>query len=176
MTAATQSLAAIRYRSGEPVDRVLKETVDAVARLGFRVAGCLQGKAAEDAPRCADISLENIRDGRIYALSQPLGAGAAGCRLDPSTLAEASGDLLAALDAEVDLLVLNRFGRGEAEGHGFRRVIEKAHDRQVPVLTAVGEAWAGHWSAFGGGLAAELPAESGAVLEWCRAVLPAREG
>lgn len=51
--------------------------------------------------------------------------GAKGCRLDPRALAALSGSLLGELDAGTQLLVLNRFGKGESEGHGFRAVIEQ---------------------------------------------------
>lgn len=74
------------------------------------------------------------------------------------------------LDAKPDLLVVNRFGRGEAEGHGFRSAIEKAFVMGIPVLTAVRDDYLDEWRSFGAEFAAELPALAEDVSAWFDAV------
>lgn len=82
--------------------------------------------------------------------------------------------LLAELDGELDLLVLNRFGKDEAEGRGFRAVIGKALEKGVPVLTAVREAYAPALAEFASDFGRSLPAERAAIAGWCRTVLGER--
>ena len=104
-------------------------------------------------------------------ITQALGRGSIGCRLDPRALVELSGALLSELDSGVDLLVLNRFGKGESEGQGFRTVIEKGFQTGIPVLTAVRDTYAGAWAAFGGEISETLAPHPDSVLAWCRTVL-----
>ena len=73
-----------------------------------------------------------------------------------------------------DLVILNRFGRTEAEGGGFRDVIAEAVGQGIPVLTALRPDFAGAWSAFGGDQACELPADSNAVMDWLSQTRAAR--
>ena len=61
---------------------------------------------------------------------------------------------------------LNRFGKGESEGQGFRAVIEDACMRGIPVLTAVREAYVEAWEAFAGDLGLLLPPDRAAVTGW----------
>jgi hypothetical protein len=58
--------------------------------------------------------------GPALCISQDLGAGARGCQLDPGALerAVARVDMSLAEDAP-ELLIVNKFGKREAEGHGF---------------------------------------------------------
>lgn len=115
--------------------------------------------------------LEHVATGEWSCISQPLGAGTRGCRLDPRALAALSASLLAELDTGMQLLVLNRFGKGECEGHGFRAVIEKAFQIGVPVLTAVRPGYLQAWRDFGGDYAQDLPLDGGDGLGWCLAAL-----
>lgn len=74
------------------------------------------------------------------------------------------------LSSETDLLILNRFGRGESEGKGFRDLIGAAIASDVPVLTALRPAYVEAWAAFGAEMACELPVDRSAVLDWFNAV------
>lgn len=103
----------------------------------------------------------------MYCITQSLGPGSRGCRLDPQVLAESCSSLLAELDRGVDILVLNRFGKAEFEGQGFRTVIEKAFEMGIPVLVAVRDSYADAWKAFGSMFADDLPADAQKVTAWC---------
>ncbi len=83
--------------------------------------------------------------------------------------------LEAELETCPDLLVLNRFGRGESEGRGFRDLIARALEMGVPVLTAVRPTYGGAWAAFGGDLACDLPVEADAVLAWAETLKERRD-
>jgi hypothetical protein len=164
-------LAAMSCSKDELVDRVLEDTAHTLQARGYRVGGYLQRQAPATDGCCAPMYLEHIENGERSCISQALGAGARGCRLDPRALARLSASLLAELEAGMQLLVLNRFGKGESEGQGFRALIERAFQGGIPVLTAVRPGYMQAWRAFGGDYAQELRLDRGHVLAWCLSAL-----
>lgn len=168
--ARPNKLAAIRFSRDDPIDEILKSVVERGSGRGLRIEGYLQIELPDETNCSSMTCLEAIANGDRIRISQALGSGSKGCRLNPQALAEASGALVRNLDAGPDLLVVNRFGRGEAEGQGFRQAIEKAFAMGIPVLTAVREDYLDAWRSFGAEYAAELPARAEAVSAWCDAV------
>ena len=167
-------LAAIRFETDD-VDALLSDAAAALTAERLVVRGVLQsrGEVSGDC-HCADMDLTSIGTGQVFRISQPLGTGSRGCRLDPGALAECSAHLEAELAAGADLLILNRFGRGESEGRGFRDLICAALARGVPVLTAVRPTYADAWAAFGGGAATDLPVHREAVCDWAHRAMAVR--
>ena len=159
-------LAAIVFDRTSGIDALLETIVHHLKGRGLRVAGYLQFEELQSGS-CTLHHVESISDGHRICISQPLGAGSRGCRLDPRGLAEASGHLLRELDETTDLLVLNRFGKGEADGQGLRAALQKAFDMQVPILTAVRALYLPAWEAFAGEMATPLSPDLETVLEWC---------
>lgn len=162
-----QILGAITYADGQSVDPLIAGVVQALRTEGAAICGVLQHEAANPGNCCASMYLENISNGVHLRLSQELGSGSQGCRLNPHTLAESSGQLLLEMDEHPDLLVLNRFGKGEAEGHGFRAVLEKAYQLHIPVLIGVKETYRSAWDDFAGEFSRVLKVDSRSVLMWC---------
>lgn len=158
-----------------PVDPLLETAARALRAKGYRVGGFVQEERIADGC-CAATYLRDIEDGRSVLITQILGAEAKGCRLDPQRLAAASVDLEKLLDGAIDLLVLNRFGKDEAEGRGFRSVIEKALGLGIPVLTGVREAYAPTLVEFAGDYGTTLAPDGAAIIGWCLDVLGQREG
>jgi len=78
-----------------------------------------------------------LPDGPVIRISQSLGAGARGCRLDPEALEIAVAAAEARLAAGADLVIVNKFGKHEADGRGFRALIAEAVAAGVPVLVGV---------------------------------------
>ena len=68
---------------------------------------------------------------------------------------------------DVDLLVVNRFGRAESHGGGLLTCVSAAVSAGIPVLTAVREPYLAPWRAYHGDLAASLGPELDAVMTWC---------
>lgn len=164
-------LAAIRFTPEDGIDNLLEHAVRALQSEGVKVSGYLQRESL-DPNACCNIShLEDVSDGTWHRISQALGSGSKGCRLDPRALADVSGLLLARLETDTEFLVLNRFGKGESEGQGFRTVIEKAFELDIPVLTAVREAYAPAWDQFTEGSARLLLPDKAAILAWARAAV-----
>ncbi|KAB2670253.1 DUF2478 domain-containing protein [Ochrobactrum sp. LMG 5442] len=168
------TLAAIIAAKDVPVDQLLAGAARRARQAGLRVAGFLQHRETGGEECCRDIEIEHIGTGVTQIISQALGSGSKGCRLDPAALADVAGALQAELDDGADMLILNRFGKGETEGHGFRSIIETAYARQIPVLTVVRETYVEGWNDFAGDCGVLLAPDSRAVLGWCDRVMEAR--
>ena len=97
---------------------------------------------------------------------------AKGCRLDAGVLEDAVLATERRLPG-AELLVINKFGKREAEGHGFVPVIAAGLELGLPVLVGVNGLNLPALRAFAGELLSELPADAGLVLAWaldaCRA-------
>lgn len=160
--------AAISVTRDSPVDDILEATARALGADGRKVVGFLQWEGTGDGECCGEIALQDIGTGELVTISQSLGSGARGCRLDPQALASVAGSLLARLDDDTDLLILNRFGKGESEGQGFRAVIEEACIRGIPALTVVRDEYLPAWQQFSGELGCLLAPDRQDVLDWAR--------
>lgn len=140
----------IAVQSGErgKVDEVIAELAETLVRGGLDVAGLVQSNLArEDRCRC-DMALRELASGREIGISQDLGNGSRGCRLDPGALETAVGWVQAALSPSIDALILNKFGKREAEGAGLRPVIASAVALGIPVVVGLGAENRAAWDAF----------------------------
>lgn len=130
-------IASLPYEEGGYPDRLLEAVVRYFQNKGFRVAGVIQHDLAREGRSRCDMSLEELITGARIALSEDRGEGASGCRIDQQGLVEAAALIEDSLEAgKVDLLVINKFGKVESEGGGFRDVIAKAAMLGIP--TAIG--------------------------------------
>jgi len=84
------------------------------------------------------------------------GPEARGCRLDADALETAAGHVAARLTAGADLLIVNKFGKHEAEGRGFREMMATAVDLNVPVLVGLNGLNRDAFEAFSGGAARQV--------------------
>jgi hypothetical protein len=161
-----QTLAAVRFETGD-IDGLFADIANRLLNNGHRVCGVLQSRGEMHGDcHCADMDLHVIGSSRTFRISQSLGNGSHGCRLHPGALAECAAYLEKQLDHGAELLILNRFGRGESEGRGFRDLIGHALGLGIPVLTAVRPTYQDEWQDFGSGLSCDLPMKESAVLNW----------
>ena len=145
---------------------------EAVARLraeGLHLAGAVQVNAERDPAYKCDMDLHILSGSGAIRISQDLGKLSRGCRLDPEGLERAVGLVAAALEAGPDLLVVNKYGKQEIDGRGFRPLIGEALSRGIPVLTAVNAGNVDAFRGFAEDLAEPVPAEVEAIAAWCRA-------
>ena len=73
-----------------------------------------------------DMDVRVLPNGPMIRISQNLGRAARGCRLDAGALEAAVVMAERGIAAGADLLIVNKFGKQEAEGHGFRALIAEA--------------------------------------------------
>ncbi|AYD02595.1 DUF2478 domain-containing protein [Neorhizobium sp. NCHU2750] len=170
-------LAAIPAEEAGDAVPLLRDILAALRADGRSIAGNIQREIATDGICCPDMVLEDIETGELHCISQSLGPGASACRLDSQALAMVAGRMLVNLDTlpGPDLLLLNRFGKAEAEGRGLRAVFEKAASLGVPVLTCVKQDYRAAWSDYTGPLSTTLAATRDEVLAWCRSAITCRQ-
>ncbi len=166
-------LAAIHYSKCEDVDPILSDIAHQLKRMGYRVGGAVRSNAAQQGGHRCDITLEELMSGQTIALSQQLGSGSSGCRLNPEALEYVAGLVESSFDSGLDILVINKFGKREAEGSGFRDAIIHAVSTAVPVLVAVNEGQVAAWRNFCGGESDTLTADRTSILQWLTKSLPA---
>ncbi len=133
---------------------------------GLRLCGTIQVNTERGIGRHCDMDLMVLPNGLTLRISQDRGKWARGCRLDAGSLELAVAQVATALDEGADLLVINKFGKHEAEGRGFRAVIAAALDREVPVLVGLSPLNREAFDIFSGGLGREVSANLGAILNW----------
>ena len=171
-THPTIALAAVRHSGGHEIDRLISAIASELKRKGYRVGGLVQSnRAAAGDCRC-DMLLEELTTGQLHPISQQLGPGASGCRLDVAALAQVVAQVDASLRDGLDVLVLNKFGKQEAEGGGLRDAIANAVDSGIPVLVGLNQAYDSAWRQFCGGEGQILQADRTAVVAWLDVHLP----
>lgn len=158
-------IAALVYGPGTDPAPVLVEVVRQLQERGVAMAGAVQHSAGP-----CSMALEILPSGLRVSISQALGSGATGCRLDSAALAEAASLVRRALAAPPALAVFNKFGAQEAAGKGMCDEIAEAAMAGLPVLTAVSETLLPQWSSFTGGEFVRLPCSAGAALDWWNAI------
>ena len=67
-----------------------------------------------------------------------------------------NGQVARSLDADPDLLILNKFGKVEAEGRGLLDLVAMAVDRGIPVVIGVPIRNLAPWRDFAGGMSVEF--------------------
>lgn len=144
-------------------DRLLAALAEGLLARGVAVAGLVQDPA--DGPVCT-MTVRLLPDGARLGISQTLGAGAEGCALDTGALETALGEAAARLRPDTAVLILNKFGRIEAEGRGCRPLIATALDAGVPVILSVPPRMRADFDAFAGDLAEEIAPDLPALLNW----------
>jgi nucleoside-triphosphatase THEP1 len=150
-------ISAIIYTDGREADAMLRQIADDLASRGVEVAGFVQrGESRSDRARC-DMVLEEMASGERVVISEDRGALARGCMLNINALVRAETLASQALDAGPDLFIVNKFGKTEAEGRGFRPLISAAVAREVPVLLAVPVRNLEAWNVFADGLSTNHP-------------------
>ena len=133
------------------VDEVIAELAETLVRGGLDVAGLVQSNPVREGRCRCDMALRELASGREIGISQDLGNGSRGCRLDPGALETAVGWVQASLSPDIDVLILNKFGKREAEGAGLRPVIASAVALGIPVVVGLGAENRAAWEAFCGG-------------------------
>ncbi len=68
-----------------------------------------------------------------------------------------------------DALILNKFGKHEAEGRGFRDLIAEALSRGIPVVAGVNRLNEAAFLDYAGAMAETLPADPERIADWVQA-------
>ena len=147
-------------------DLILFKLTNALAARGLRCCGTVQINSERGDTGPCDMDVRVLPDGPILRISQDLGRDSHGCRLDPAALETAVGLVSASMEEGSDLLIVNKFGKHEAQGRGFRTVIAEALSKGIPVLVGINTLNMSAFQEFAEGLATRLPPETSALESW----------
>ncbi|MGX0877341.1 nucleoside-triphosphatase THEP1 [Roseovarius sp. MBR-154] len=162
-------IAFIHARSRGGADDTLRSVAATLRSEGHRLAGVMPEPCTAPDRHACDMDLIDLASGARLNISQKLGQHSTGCRLDGAAIEAAAmvvANGLGAARLAPDLMMLNRFGKQEATGHGFHPVIVSALERAVPVLLGVNDLNRPAFETFAAGLAVELPEDPDVVLVW----------
>ncbi len=164
-------IAALVYADGVYPDRAIARAIEPLRERGVAMAGAIQLEPADPPGRHpCDLLLEDLASGEVTAIAEHRGKEARGCRLDVGVLTEVAETVVASLRANAPrLLIVNKFGKIEADGGGLCGAIAEAVDLGIPVLVGVPVRNLDCWRAFAGLLAIELPPEPSAITRWLEA-------
>lgn len=163
-------LAAILYRPENDVDAMLADFALTLLRDGVQVGGIVQRNLKDANGRPSGMLVIDLMTENEISICQPLGSGATACKLDPGGLAEASLAVSRAIAGNAELIVVNKFSKQEAGGHGLRSELAEAIMAGGPVLTAVPEKCLDAWREFTGDRGTTLFCAQHVVEEWWREV------
>lgn len=155
-------------------DRLLSAAAEQLLRSGAQLSGVVQTNTeCADDSKC-DMDVRVLPKGETIRISQSLGTQSRGCRLDPAALERAVGYVTASLADAPQLLIINKFGKHEADGRGFRPVIAEALALDIPVLVGVNGLNKEKFEEFTDGTAEQVEPEIEAITEWFNRVCAQR--
>lgn len=152
------------------MDQLLRSLAGALQARGLTVCGTVQINTECGGDMPCDMDVRVLPDGAVLRISQDLGPQARGCRLDPAALETAVGLVAAGLSSGADLLIVNKFGKHESDGRGFRSVIAEAVAMEIPVLVGLNALNRPAFESFAEGLAIQLPSNPAALMSWVKDV------
>ena len=161
-------IAALVYVDGVYPDQAIGRAIEPLRERGVPLAGAIQHDPTDRPGRHpCDLLLENLATGEIIAIAEHRGREARGCRLDVGVLTDISEAVVSSLHGdEPRLLIVNKFGKIEADGGGLREAIADAAYLGIPVLVGVPMRNLDRWRAFAGAYSVELPVDTAAISDW----------
>ncbi len=164
-------LAAILYDADQLGDNAIADIARRLQDNGHRVGGVVQCNIQRPGLCRCDMELRELTSGRVFPISQNLGNQSSGCRLDSAALEHVVGLVEAAVRSGLDILILNKFGKQEAEGKGLRNAIVLAADAGIPVLVGLNRDKCDSWIEFCGDEGRLFEINSPQVDQWLASVL-----
>lgn len=155
-TGSTLPMTALIYTDSEAADRLLRAVALHLMEHDYKLAGLVQHNRPRPGRSRCDMVLEELGSGLLVPISQDRGPHARGCALDIGQLLDAMQLARASLLTQPDLVILNKFGKTESEGGGFRPLIGEVVAAGLPLLIAVPWRNIESWRLFAGEMAEEV--------------------
>jgi nucleoside-triphosphatase THEP1 len=159
------NLGAVIYGPGEDANALLASFATRLQNQGRRLGGVIQYNRDGCGP-AALMAMTDLMTSETISICQNLGQGSASCKLDPAGLANAAQAVRRAITDNVDLVIVNKFGKSEAGGRGMRAEIADAIVAGLPVLTAVSQRIYDAWQDFTSGFGTTLLCDEAIVEDW----------
>lgn len=148
------------------MDLLLSSVATEIMARGYRACGAVQVNSETCGHGKCDMDVQILPDGQIFRISQSLGTGSRGCRLDTAGLETAVGHVATRLQDGAELLIVNKFGKQEAAGRGFRPIIADALMADIPVLVGLNALNKPAFLEFVGDGAVSVAPEKDALIDW----------
>ncbi|SFK95432.1 Protein of unknown function [Shimia haliotis] len=148
------------------LDLLLAELAKRLEAKGVVTRGIVQTNSECAPDRLCDMDVQVLPDGDVIRISQSLGKEARGCRLDPDAMAHAVAEVSRSMQTPYDVFLLNKFGKQEGEGKGFRDLIAEAAASGATVIAGTNPLNSEKFTQFADGMATEVPADIDALLAW----------
>jgi nucleoside-triphosphatase THEP1 len=161
--------AAVYSRATE--DRKALATFTASLRAkGVRVGGLLQEELVDGGGCRMGIDLVDVETGSRFPINRPSKENLENstCSMNTNVLADSTEALRQAIEDNVDLIVLEKFGEQEQNGGGLNDEILSAIAQNIPLLIAVPETALELWTIRSGGLGANLAHDVDSFQAWWR--------
>ncbi|WP_112309702.1 DUF2478 domain-containing protein [Pseudogemmobacter bohemicus] len=146
-------------------DLLLQEVSRRLIAHGLNMAGTLQINTRQPGRSKSDMDLWLLPEGPQIRISLDRGEAAAGCRLDTAALEDAAVIVAQRLSA-ADVLMVNKFGKQEADGHGLADSVADALGDGKPVLCGMADHFLEGFLNYAAGHAEELPRNADQVFAW----------
>lgn len=154
-------------------DRTLTALAARLKEMGITTAGIVQTNEEICDSELCDMDVQVLPDGATIRISQSLGKNSTGCRLNPEALEQAVGlvqDTMAQ-EPKPQVLLVNKFGKHEADGRGMRVVIADALEQGMPVVLGVNGVNVDAFQEFTGGIGEASPCDVGVLANWVKSRL-----
>jgi Protein of unknown function (DUF2478) len=161
-------LAYVTLQGRGRIDALIAEVAARLTADGVRLAGTVQSNHERPDRRKCDMDLAVLPDGPIVRISEDRGDLARGCALDSGALEQTVFAVQQRL-AGAEVLIVNKFGKREAEGKGLVPVIAEALDLGLPVLIGVNGLNLAAFLAFAGEAVTALSTDALSTATWCKA-------
>jgi molybdate transport system ATP-binding protein len=157
-------LGAVLYDDALAGDAFITRIAERLAAEGLKLAGVVQVNALNDEGKRCGMALRELHSGETVAISLN---DAVGCKLDAAGLVQAGMRIEQALKTDIDLVVLNKFGKTEGNGGGLRDALSEALLSGVPVLLGVSHLNLPACKEFAADCFVQLPTDIDAIVAWC---------
>jgi nucleoside-triphosphatase THEP1 len=164
----------VAYDDGLVRDALIAQCAAALIASGYKLGGVVQSNPHRQGRRRCDMYVKDLLGGDEVKISFDRGNEARGCRLDQDAFARIDAWIERAVLEHVDLLIINKFGREEAQGRGLRAVIAEALIAEIPVIIGVSTQNLGDFLAFAGDSATRLRPDIETMTAWCRNAIERR--
>lgn len=129
---------------------------------GYLVRGLIQRHIPQNRPCDCTTILVDLDTRAEYQVSHT----AECCQIDTSGFVGASHALRRAMADDTDLIVINTFGKLEAQGEGLAADMLAIISQGIPLITTVESPSLDLWRDFTGGRGGEIPANCGGLMRW----------
>lgn len=165
----TSPILAIVYSDGIAADLLISKLGYRLRDAGVNVAGIVQHNEFNPSREKCDMDVEELSSGQLLRVSEDRGKEARGCRLNHSALTQAATLLSDAIRSNPEILVVNKFGKLEAEGRGVRSALAEALDLGIPIVVGVPYRNLDQFRLFACDYAEECDIESPGLQAWLSA-------